>query len=76
MFNLLLIFQSKFNPQKTLNKYVNITKRKKLSSRPSWLFKKVSKKENTNIANDFLPQQQKSRLQNRDFHTKMQAASK
>ena len=40
-------------------------------------FQKMSKKENTNIANDFfLPQQQKSRLQNRDFHTKMQAASK
>ena len=37
---------------------------------------KMSKKENINIANDFLPQQQKSRLQNRDFHTKMQAASK
>ena len=37
-------------------------------------FQKMSKKENTNIANDFFVQ--KSRLQNRDFHTKMQAASK
>ena len=39
-------------------------------------FQKMSKKENTNIANHFLPQQQNGRLQNRDFHTKMQAASK